>query len=173
MAPTGGSTKPRIILTPRHGCKCVPDAAVTVEDVLLAMCKVIGDGKKIRSVSRMNKAIVVFLSETALVDKLIEEGLVIMDSLVQVLPLSSNARRVVLSNVPLYFTDEMLEGILSRYGKQTAPIRPVLVGFKRQTLLHVESFRLQTFMILSEQIYISSNTTKCFACGEHRHFKGS
>ena len=65
-------------------------------------------------------------------DKLIEEGLVIMDSLVQVLPLSSPARRVVLSNVPLYFTDEMLEGILSRYGKQTAPIRLVLDGFKQQ-----------------------------------------
>ena len=183
--------KPRLVLTPQHGCRCVPDASVTVEDVLLAMCKVIGGGKKIKSASRMNKAIVVFLSETALVDKLIEEGLVIKDLFVQVLPLSSPAKRVVLSNVPPYFEDEILERILSRYGKQTAPIRPVLVGFKKQTLFHVESFRLQTFMILSEQhrdldvavkltqggkdyvIYISTNSMKCFACGEHGHFKGS
>ena len=183
--------KPRLVLTPKHGCRCVPDASVTVEDVLLAMCEVIGGGKKIKSASRMNKAIVVFLSETALVDKLIEEGLVIKDLFVQVLPLSSPAKRVVLSNVPPYFEDEILERILSRYGKQTAPIRPVLVGFKKQTLYHVESFRLQTFMILSEQhrdldvavklthggkdyvIYISSNSMKCFACGEHGHFRGS
>ena len=169
----------------------MPEASVTVEDVLLAMCEVIGGGKKIRSASRMNKAIVFFLSETALVDKLIEEGLVIKDLFVQVLPLSSPAKRVVLSNVPPYFEDEILERILSRYGKQTAPIRPVLVGFKKQTLFHVESFRLQTFMILSEQhrdldvavkltqggkdyvIYISSNSMKCFACGEHGHFRGS
>ena len=66
----------------------------------------------------MNKAIVVFLSETAMVDKLIEEGLAIMDSFV--LPLSSPAKRVVFSNVPLYFKNEILERILSRYRKQTA-----------------------------------------------------
>lgn len=164
---------------------------MTVEDVLLAMCEVFGGGKNIKSASRMNKAIVVFLAETAMVDKLIEEGLVIMDSFVQVLPLSSPAKRVVLSNVPPYFENEILEGILSRYGKQTAPIRPVLVGFKNPTLVHVESFRKQTFMILNEQhrdldvavklvqggkdyiIYISSNTMKCFTCGEHGHFSRS
>ena len=52
---------------------------------------------------------------------------------------------------PPYFTGEMSERILSRYGKQTAPIRPVLIGFKTQTLFRVESFGLQTFVILSEQ----------------------
>ena len=41
--------------------------------------QVVGGGKNIRSASRMNKAIVVFLSETAMVDSLIEEGLVIKD----------------------------------------------------------------------------------------------
>ena len=86
-----------------------------------------------------------------MVDKLIEEGLVIMDSFVQVLPLSSPAKRVILSNVPPYFENEILERIFSRYGKQTARIRPVLVGFKKTTLVHVESFRVQTFMILNEQ----------------------
>ena len=39
MATTGGSTKSQIVLTPRHGCKCMLDAAVMVEDVLLErMC---------------------------------------------------------------------------------------------------------------------------------------
>ncbi|KAK0155417.1 hypothetical protein N1851_002219 [Merluccius polli] len=64
MASPGDPTKPR--LTRRHGCKCVPDASVTVEDVLLAMCEVVGGGKNIKSASRMNKAIVVFLAETAM-----------------------------------------------------------------------------------------------------------
>ena len=109
----------------------------------MAMCKVVGGGKNIRSASRMNKDIVVFLPETAMVDKLIEEGLLIMDSFVQVLPLSSPAKRVVLSNVSSYFKNTILERNLSRYGKQTAPIRPVLVGLNKLTLVHVESFRMQ------------------------------
>ena len=75
MALPGDSTKPR--LTTRQGCRRMPDALVKVEDVLLAMCELDGVGKNIRGLCRMNKAIVVILCET---DKLIEEGLVIMDS---------------------------------------------------------------------------------------------
>ena len=71
MATPGDPTKPRI--TPRHGCRCVPDASVTLEDILLAMCEVVG-GKNIRSASCMKTAIVVFLSKNSMVDKLIVVG---------------------------------------------------------------------------------------------------
>jgi hypothetical protein len=63
----------------------------------------------------------------------------------------SPAKRVVLSNAPPYFKNEIIERILSRYGKQTATIRPILDGIKKFKLAHVERFRMQTFMILSEQ----------------------
>ncbi|KAI2666917.1 Transposable element Tcb2 transposase [Labeo rohita] len=72
-------------MTVRHGCKCMPDASVSVEECLLAVSSLIG-GANIRSASRMNKAIVLFLSEIQMVDTLIESGLIIKDTFVSVLP---------------------------------------------------------------------------------------
>lgn len=53
----------------RHGCKCIPDPAVMVEDCLLAVSAVIG-GANISSASRMNKDVVFFLKEVQMVDTL-------------------------------------------------------------------------------------------------------
>ncbi|CAM4277439.1 unnamed protein product [Leuciscus chuanchicus] len=58
-------------LTIKHGCKCMPEVAVSVEDCLIAVSAAIG-GANIKSASRMNKAIVFFLSESQMVDELIE-----------------------------------------------------------------------------------------------------
>ncbi len=45
-------------LTARHGCKCLPDESITVEDCLAAISSEIG-ARNILSASRMNKAVVV------------------------------------------------------------------------------------------------------------------
>lgn len=63
------------------------------------MSSVIGS-TNIRSTSRMNMTILLFLSEIQMVDTLIESGLTIMDTFVPVLPLSSPTKKVILSNVP-------------------------------------------------------------------------
>ena len=42
----------------RHGFRCVPDGDMTVEDVLLAVGKEVGN-EQVFSASRMNKAVVV------------------------------------------------------------------------------------------------------------------
>ncbi len=67
MASTGGRTP----LSLRHGFRCVAEASVTVEDVLLAVGEQIGY-EYIFSALRMNKAVVVFLNAEALVNKVIE-----------------------------------------------------------------------------------------------------
>ncbi len=64
----------RMPLSLRHGFRCVPEASVTVKDVLLAVGEQIGY-ENIISASRMNKAVVVFLKTEALVKKVIENGL--------------------------------------------------------------------------------------------------
>lgn len=88
-SPSNGDKRGRLY---RHGCKCIPDPAVMVEDCLLAVSAVIG-GANISSASRMNKAVVFFLKEVQMVDTLIENGLTINDTFVPVLPLSSPTKK--------------------------------------------------------------------------------
>ncbi len=49
-------------LTLEHGCKCMPEDSVSIEDVLIAISEQVG-GLNIKSASRMNKALVIFLKE--------------------------------------------------------------------------------------------------------------
>lgn len=54
-------------LTLRHGLKCTPDDSISVEDVVVAVSEQVG-GLNIKSASRMNKAVVVFLADVQMVD---------------------------------------------------------------------------------------------------------
>lgn len=175
-------------MTIRHGCKCLPDASVSVEDCLLAVSSVIG-GANITSASRMNKAVVFFLSEIQMVDTLIECGLIIKNTFMPVLPLSCPTKKVVISNVPPFVKSEKLEEILQRYGKLMGSIKMIPLGCKNAELKHVMSFRRQAFMILNSKsealnlsvklnidgkdytIFISSETMKCFVCGGFGHVR--
>lgn len=177
-------------LTLKHGCKCIPDAQVSVEDCLIAVSLAIG-GTNIKSASRMNKAIVFFLSESQMVDNLIESGLIIKDAFVPVLPLSSPSKKVVLSNVPPFVKNEKLDQILQKYGKIVSPIKMIPLGCKNPEIKHVMSFRRQTFMILNSPndplnlsvklsidgkdytIFITSDSMKCFVCGGFNHVRQS
>lgn len=82
MASTGGRTP----LSLRHGFRCVPEASVMVEDVLLAVGEQIGY-ENIISASSMNKAVVVFLKTEALVKKAIENGLWVKEIFTTITPL--------------------------------------------------------------------------------------
>lgn len=82
-------------LTLRHGLKCTPDDSISVEDVLVAVSEQVG-GINIKSASRMNKAVVVFLADVTMVDGLIERGISINNTFVPVLPLSSPSKKIVL-----------------------------------------------------------------------------
>ncbi|MGL5119563.1 MAG: hypothetical protein ACRC7H_10270, partial [Plesiomonas shigelloides] len=70
----------------------------------------------------MNKAVVVFLKEVSFVQHLVEFGLTIRDTFLPVLPMSNPSKKVILSNVPPFITNESLERLLARYGKLVAPI---------------------------------------------------
>ncbi len=175
-------------LTAKHGCKCLPDESITVEDCLIAIGSEVGS-RNIVSASRMNKAVVVFLREVSLVQHLVEFGLSIRDTFLPVLPLSSPSKKVILSNVPPFITDDSLERLLGRYGKIVGPIKMIPLGLKNPEFKHVMSFRRQTFMILNAEfqslntsakttllgkeytIYISTESMRCFTCGKYGHTK--
>ncbi|KAK3562925.1 hypothetical protein QTP86_011450 [Hemibagrus guttatus] len=72
--------------------------------------------ENIVSASRMNSAIVVFLNDVEKVRKLTQNGIVINNETILVSPLSSPAKKVMLSNVPPFISDEAIGKELSQYG---------------------------------------------------------
>lgn len=164
------------------------DDSISVEDVLVAVSEKVG-GQNIKSASRMNKAVVVFLAEVRIVDDLIESGITINDTFVPLMPLSSPAKKIVLSNVPPFIKNEVIQEVLERYGKLTAPIKMIPLGLKNPNIKHVMSFRRYTYMILNAQqdplnlavkltnegkdytIFITSDHMRCFLCGEQNHVR--
>jgi len=171
-----------------NGCKCFPDQVCTVEDVLMAMGNVVGH-EKIISASRMNKAVVVFLEEEKLVNVLVETGIEISDTFVQVTPLRSPATRVIISNAPPFIANDAILKELNRFGKFASGIKTVPLGCKNKELKHVTSFRRQVFMFLnaptkyleisfrvqhgesSYMIFATTESMRCFECGDLGHKK--
>ncbi|KAK3515927.1 hypothetical protein QTP86_004884 [Hemibagrus guttatus] len=172
-------------LTRRHGV-CIVCAA-SVEDCCLAVGNVVGH-ENIVSASRMNSAIVVFLNDVDKVRKLTQNGIVINNEMILVSPLSSPAKKVILSNVPPFISDEAIGKELSRYGRMISPIKKIPLGCKSSLVKHLVSFRRMVFMVFKEgvgelnvvfkftvegfdyNIFVSSDTDiKCFKCGQTGH----
>lgn len=74
----------------------MPDIGVSVEECLVAVGEVVGFNK-IKSASRMNKALVIFLTDVDLVNKLVEEGFSVQGSFIEVSPLVTPVTKVILS----------------------------------------------------------------------------
>ncbi|KAK3530199.1 hypothetical protein QTP86_018057, partial [Hemibagrus guttatus] len=172
-------------LTRRHGVRIV--CAASVEDCCLAVGNVVGH-ENIVSASRMNSAIVVFLNDVEKVRKLTQNGIVVNNEMILVSPLSSPAKKVILSNVPPFISDEAIGKELSRYGRMVSPIKKIPLGCKSPLVKHLVSFRRMVFMLLKEgvgelnvvfkftvegfdyNIFVSSDTDiKCFKCGQTGH----
>lgn len=173
-------------LSRRNGCRCVPELGVSVEEVLVAVGEVVGFDH-ILSASRMNKAIVVFLSTEQLVSQLTENGVWVRGSHVTMTPLATPATKITVSNVPPFIPNDAILKELARYGKTASPVRMIPLGCKNPALKHVFSFRRQVFMFLtspervleisfrvshgesSYMLYASTNNFKCFECGDLGH----
>ena len=87
-------------LTRKHGVVCVAPDDVSVDDLVIATGNVVGTDK-VRAASRMNKRVVIFVSETKLVHEIVSTGLSTDDGhFVLVSPLDTPAMKVIISNVP-------------------------------------------------------------------------
>lgn len=171
-------------LTRRHGVKI--DSVAGVEECSLAVGEEVGH-ENIVSASRMNSAVVVFVKTVDLANQLVERGIVINGIFTPVLPLSTPSKKVTLSNVPPFIPNEVLIGLLARYGKTVSPIKMIPIGTKSPLLKHVVSFRRYVYMILQDNIdeldlslsfrheefnyviFATTNNMKCFNCGIMGH----
>ncbi|KAK2883356.1 hypothetical protein Q8A73_022289 [Channa argus] len=173
--------------TLRQGIRIAPpDGSITVEEVLLAIGNQVGH-ENLLVASRMNKAVVVFLKAERIVNDLVESGVVIRDLFVQVSPLSAPSTRVIVSGVPPFIPNALLENELRKFGKFASGFKTVNLGCKDPKLKHVQSLRRQVFMFLdsstqtldvsfrvkhgdgSYMLYASSGNMKCFECGDVGH----
>ncbi|KAK3567663.1 hypothetical protein QTP86_020408, partial [Hemibagrus guttatus] len=94
-----------------------------------------------------NSAIVVFLNDVEKVRKLTQNGIVVNNETILVSPLSSPAKKVMLSNVPPFISDEAIEGV----GELNVVFKFTVDGF-------------------DYSIFVSSDTDiKCFKCGQTGH----
>ena len=170
----------------RQGVRIVLLDSVSVEEVLLAVCQQVGHDN-LCFASRMNKAVVVFVKDEPLVHLLVQSGVFVRDLFVQVSPLSAPSSRIIVSGVPPFIPNELLENELRRFGKFASGFKTVSLGCKDPKLKHVQSLRRQVFMFLdsptqtlevsfrvkhgdgSYMVYASSGQLKCFECGDVGH----
>lgn len=170
-------------LTRRHAVKVT--SAVSIEDCCLAVGEVVGHSG-VLSASRMNNALVVFLDSVEKANELVERGIVVSGEFVSVLPLSLPAKRVTLSNIPPFVSDEILTQALSRYGKLVSPIKKIPISSESPLLKHIVSFRRFVYMVIPDDadldlslnfriedfsytIFVTTGKTKCFGCGKIGH----
>ncbi|KAM9470587.1 uncharacterized protein Hap1MRO34_019449 [Clarias gariepinus] len=172
-------------LTRRHGVRVV--CAASLEECVLAVGDVVGH-ENIVSASRMNSAVVVFVNSVDKAVKIVQNGISVNNEHILVSPLSSPAKKVVLSNVPPFISDSVIAAELSRYGRLVSPIKKIPLGCKSPLIKHLVSFRRVVFMIFKEgveelnvifkfrvenfdyNIFASSDTDiKCFKCGAMGH----
>lgn len=171
-------------LSIRNGARCEVGQGVPVEDTLVAVGECVGC-ENISSASRMDKAVVVFLKDTALVTRLVEQGITVDGAFYNVTPLASPTVKVTISNVPEYISDEDIKRELLRYGRLASSIRMIPLNCKKPGLNHVISFRRQVIMFLNEPhldisfkvwhenkpytIFASTGPMRCFECGDVGH----
>lgn len=164
-------------LTWRHAIKLVPLVPCSMEEAVLAVGQVVGYGS-IKSASRMNRAIVMFLDSTAKVSEVVEKGVAIHDTFTPVLLLISPA------NVPPFIKNEVLAKELPHYHQFMSQIKMVSLGCKSSQLKHVMCHQRQMCLILQVtkrplnlqgrgfqlyMVFASSVTMQCFSRGMEGH----
>jgi hypothetical protein len=115
-----------------------------VEDFSLAFGAIIGY-ESIKSASRMNTPVVIFLDYTVKVNTIVKSGVVLRDTQTSVFPLINLTKKVVLSNVRPFVGDEMLEREFESWSTCIYN-KKVILGCKSPLLKHVMSHRRQVHM---------------------------
>lgn len=176
-------------LTCRHAVKHVPTVNCSVEEAALPVGEVVGYNS-VKSVSRMNGTIVIFLNSTGKVNDLVERGIFIFDTFTPVFPLVNPAKKKF-SNAPPFVKKKkknyVLVKELSRYGQLVSHMKTVSLGCKSVLLKHVVRDRRQVFKIFKDTtnelnlsfnfkvegfnylVFASSEYMKCFGCGAEGH----
>ena len=143
--------------------------------------------KNVISASRIsNGRIAVYLSTKEAVVDAVQRGLAYSGSYLELTPLVRPTTRLTLSNVYPEIPNSVLVNNLSPFCKIVSQIRPIPLGLKEKNLSHVMSFRRQlqvlinpnvtppdyinfSFLGTNYRVFLSTETVRCFNCGEFGH----
>ncbi|TWW73484.1 Transposon TX1 uncharacterized 82 kDa protein ORF 1 [Takifugu flavidus] len=147
-------------LTCGHGVKLSPPDDVSVEECALAVGDIVGHGS-VKSASRMNKMVVVFVGSTDKADQLVAAGVVINEQYVV-----EGAQQTWAHSVP----DE------ANSSRTKSPLLRHVVSFRRQVVMVLNNteeelklaprFRVDDF---DYTVFVTTDSQKCFGCGEEGH----
>lgn len=155
-------------LPQRHAVKMT--SAVSVEDCCLAIGEVVGHGS-ILSASKMNNAVVIFLNTVEKANELVERGIDVDGLFTAVLLLSMPSKKVNVSDVPPFISEELLSQSLSQYGKLVSPIKNIPIGSTSPLLKQVFHLTSDLDLTLKYRIgdfdyvvYAATRKVTCFGC---------
>ena len=118
--------------------------------MLLAIGKIVGL-HNIRAASRMNKEVVVFISEVHMVSSVVEQGLAVHPDLFLLFsPLDTPAVKVNVSNALPFIRNDDLCAQVSKFGTIVSKITMLPIHSGRGEFKHVMTFKRVLYMILPE-----------------------
>ena len=137
-----------------------------------------------------NGRIAIYLSSREAVIDAVQRGLEYDDSFLDLTPLVRPTTRLTLSNVYPGIPNLVLINNVSTFCKVVSQVRPIPVGLKNKELTHVMSFRRQVQVLLNPNItpsdhinlsfcnvnyrvFLSTESVRCFNCGEFGHISRS
>ena len=140
-------------LSRNHVLCFVPTKGVLMDDILLKIGKQIGI-ENIRATSKMSHKIVVFVSQTCFVHMVVQNGLFLGDdeTFVPVSSMDTPATKIILSNVPPFISNEVIQQKFGDYGTVVCRIITVPLRTKNDKLKHIESFRRFCFVVLKDGV---------------------
>lgn len=121
---------------------------------------------------------------------MVAQGIIIDEILTPVLPLMLPSKKVTISNIPPFLSDDILTQALSCYGKLISLIKKIEIGCESPLLKHIVSFRRVAFMIIKDDaeldlalhfcvddfeyiVFVTTDKMKCFGCGKSGHLTHS
>ena len=162
---------------------------VSVQDYLLAMATVV-DKSDIRYISKISHGrVCLYLSSKEIADKLTDNHikLKINNHSLEIRPLLSKSKRIILSNVCPIIPSSIIEEELLKHGiKPTSQITAIRAAGSLTGFTHVLSFRRQMYLTGEDEqkmpasisinydgtnywIYLSSEKLTCFSCKQEGH----
>ena len=177
-------------MTQKHGIRFQSFEGVKPEEYVKQVAEITGP-ENVIAASRANGAVVVFVNSVSWVGTVCSIGIDIDGCWAHVEPLVKPCTKLILSGVPPYIPQAILEGAITQYGKIVSPMKPIPLGCKLERLRHVKSFRRQVHIIPHEgiesqdlqgmfhvslegrtyRIYLSTDEPRCFKCNMVGHFQ--
>ena len=157
----------------------------SVEECCLTVGELVGYDS-MKAASRINSAVVIFIDAVDKVNTVVERRIVLRNTYVGVFPLVNPAKKVIISNLPPFISNEALKRELSRHGQIqiVSAMKCLSSGCKSACVKYLVSFRRQVYMILKDElnvvmkfkvdgfdytIFATTESMKCFGCGREGH----